>query len=160
MDGIYAFEYYPATPGKYIVTITWGGQNIPKRWVKSSFLGIFVSFSGLCSWWAFKAMLIFEEALGRQVSGNCNILFLTAWFWAAVAWQSSEGWFASVFQMQNHEWKILIKHGGSCCWDFAVRFWRSIISLSTAIASTACIWHSGFVVEDVSTWWVLEWPLC
>uniref|UniRef100_A0A8U7NJ59 Filamin B n=1 Tax=Corvus moneduloides TaxID=1196302 RepID=A0A8U7NJ59_CORMO len=30
MDGIYAFEYYPATPGKYVVTITWGGQNIPK----------------------------------------------------------------------------------------------------------------------------------
>uniref|UniRef100_A0A8C9ERW4 Filamin B n=1 Tax=Pavo cristatus TaxID=9049 RepID=A0A8C9ERW4_PAVCR len=30
MDGVYAFEYYPATPGKYIVTITWGGHNIPK----------------------------------------------------------------------------------------------------------------------------------
>nr|AAA58939.1 filamin [Gallus gallus] len=30
MDGVYAFEYYPATPGKYVVTITWGGHNIPK----------------------------------------------------------------------------------------------------------------------------------
>uniref|UniRef100_A0A8B9VP85 Filamin B n=1 Tax=Anas zonorhyncha TaxID=75864 RepID=A0A8B9VP85_9AVES len=30
MDGVYSFEYYPATPGKYIVTITWGGHNIPK----------------------------------------------------------------------------------------------------------------------------------
>uniref|UniRef100_A0A6I8RYT2 Filamin A n=1 Tax=Xenopus tropicalis TaxID=8364 RepID=A0A6I8RYT2_XENTR len=29
-DGVYAFEYYPATPGNYIVTITWGGQNIPR----------------------------------------------------------------------------------------------------------------------------------
>ncbi|XP_014344981.1 filamin-B [Latimeria chalumnae] len=30
LDGIYAFEYYPVTPGKHVVTITWGGQNIPK----------------------------------------------------------------------------------------------------------------------------------
>ncbi|OCT57973.1 hypothetical protein XELAEV_18002841mg [Xenopus laevis] len=29
-DGVYAFEYYPSTPGNYIVTITWGGQNIPR----------------------------------------------------------------------------------------------------------------------------------
>lgn len=33
-DGVYYFEYYPATPGNYIVTITWGGQNIPRRSVK------------------------------------------------------------------------------------------------------------------------------
>lgn len=31
-DGVYAYEYYPHTPGKYIVTITWAGQQIPKRW--------------------------------------------------------------------------------------------------------------------------------
>lgn len=31
VDGVYAFEYYPLTPGKYIVTISWGGHNIPKR---------------------------------------------------------------------------------------------------------------------------------
>ncbi|XP_053149776.1 filamin-B isoform X3 [Hemicordylus capensis] len=30
MDGVYAFEYYPTTTGKYIVTILWGGHNIPK----------------------------------------------------------------------------------------------------------------------------------
>ncbi|KAI1890363.1 hypothetical protein AGOR_G00152960 [Albula goreensis] len=30
VDGVYAYEYYPHAPGKYIVTITWGGQNIPK----------------------------------------------------------------------------------------------------------------------------------
>ncbi|XP_032996889.1 filamin-B isoform X4 [Lacerta agilis] len=30
VDGVYAFEYYPVTPGKYIVTISWGGHNIPK----------------------------------------------------------------------------------------------------------------------------------
>ncbi|XP_041430934.1 filamin-A isoform X1 [Xenopus laevis] len=29
-DGVYAFEYYPTTAGNYIVTITWGGQNIPR----------------------------------------------------------------------------------------------------------------------------------
>ncbi|XP_044124640.1 filamin-A isoform X1 [Bufo gargarizans] len=29
-DGVYYFEYYPATPGNYTVTITWGGQNIPR----------------------------------------------------------------------------------------------------------------------------------
>ncbi|XP_075794972.1 filamin-B isoform X6 [Pelodiscus sinensis] len=29
-DGAYAFEYYPVNPGKYIVTISWGGHNIPK----------------------------------------------------------------------------------------------------------------------------------
>ncbi|KAL8212536.1 UNVERIFIED_CONTAM: hypothetical protein K2H54_050177 [Gekko kuhli] len=30
VDGVYAFEYYTLTPGKYIVTISWGGHNIPK----------------------------------------------------------------------------------------------------------------------------------
>ncbi|XP_020655557.3 filamin-B isoform X2 [Pogona vitticeps] len=30
VDGVYAFEYYPLTPGKYLVTILWGGHNIPK----------------------------------------------------------------------------------------------------------------------------------
>ncbi|KAH0630144.1 hypothetical protein JD844_012814, partial [Phrynosoma platyrhinos] len=30
MDGIYSFEYYPVIPGKYMVTILWGGHNIPK----------------------------------------------------------------------------------------------------------------------------------
>lgn len=29
-DGVYSYEYYPHTPGKYTVTITWGGQHIPK----------------------------------------------------------------------------------------------------------------------------------
>ncbi|XP_063113409.1 filamin-B isoform X5 [Cavia porcellus] len=29
-DGIYTFEYYPSTPGKYSVAITWGGHHIPK----------------------------------------------------------------------------------------------------------------------------------
>lgn len=30
-DGVYYFEYYPTTPGNYIITITWGGQHIPRR---------------------------------------------------------------------------------------------------------------------------------
>ncbi|XP_060713588.1 filamin-B isoform X1 [Tachysurus vachellii] len=30
MDGIYAYEYYPNAQGKYTVSITWGGQHIPK----------------------------------------------------------------------------------------------------------------------------------
>ncbi|KAI2658987.1 Filamin-B [Labeo rohita] len=29
-DGVYSYEYYPNTPGKYTVTITWAGQHIPK----------------------------------------------------------------------------------------------------------------------------------
>ncbi|XP_051528401.1 filamin-B [Myxocyprinus asiaticus] len=29
-DGVYSYEYHPHTPGKYTVTITWGGQHIPK----------------------------------------------------------------------------------------------------------------------------------
>uniref|UniRef100_A0A8C0X407 Calponin-homology (CH) domain-containing protein n=1 Tax=Castor canadensis TaxID=51338 RepID=A0A8C0X407_CASCN len=29
-DGVYAFEYYPSTPGKYSVAVTWGGHHIPK----------------------------------------------------------------------------------------------------------------------------------
>uniref|UniRef100_A0A8C1F8L6 Filamin A, alpha (actin binding protein 280) n=1 Tax=Cyprinus carpio carpio TaxID=630221 RepID=A0A8C1F8L6_CYPCA len=29
-DGVYSFEYYPTTPGNYIITITWGGQHIPR----------------------------------------------------------------------------------------------------------------------------------
>ncbi|XP_034731697.1 filamin-A isoform X1 [Etheostoma cragini] len=29
-DGAYGFEYYPSTPGTYIITITWGGQHIPR----------------------------------------------------------------------------------------------------------------------------------
>lgn len=30
-DGVYSFEYYPTTLGNYIITITWGGQHIPRR---------------------------------------------------------------------------------------------------------------------------------
>ncbi|XP_051967093.1 filamin-B-like isoform X2 [Xyrauchen texanus] len=30
LDGVYSYEYYPHTPGKYTVTITWGGPHIPK----------------------------------------------------------------------------------------------------------------------------------
>ncbi|XP_063072251.1 filamin-B isoform X2 [Engraulis encrasicolus] len=29
-DGRDAFEYYPLEPGKYVVTITWGGMHVPK----------------------------------------------------------------------------------------------------------------------------------
>uniref|UniRef100_A0A3B4WH19 Filamin A n=1 Tax=Seriola lalandi dorsalis TaxID=1841481 RepID=A0A3B4WH19_SERLL len=29
-DGVYGFEYYPTTPGTYTITITWGGQHIPR----------------------------------------------------------------------------------------------------------------------------------
>ncbi|XP_030633099.1 filamin B a isoform X3 [Chanos chanos] len=29
-DGVFAYEYFPSTPGRYTVTITWGGQHIPK----------------------------------------------------------------------------------------------------------------------------------
>lgn len=31
LDGVYAFEYYPSTPGKYSIAVTWGGHHIPKR---------------------------------------------------------------------------------------------------------------------------------
>nr|DBA18651.1 TPA: hypothetical protein GDO54_016875 [Pyxicephalus adspersus] len=30
VDGVHLFEYYPLNPGKYVVTITWGGHHIPK----------------------------------------------------------------------------------------------------------------------------------
>lgn len=30
-DGVFNYDYYPHAPGKYTVTITWGGQHIPKR---------------------------------------------------------------------------------------------------------------------------------
>lgn len=30
-DGVYGFDYYPTTPGNYSITITWGGQHIPRR---------------------------------------------------------------------------------------------------------------------------------
>ncbi|XP_022597850.1 filamin-B-like [Seriola dumerili] len=29
-DGVFSYEYYPSGPGKYTVSITWGGQHIPK----------------------------------------------------------------------------------------------------------------------------------
>ncbi|XP_061582652.1 filamin-B-like isoform X1 [Cololabis saira] len=29
-DGVFSYEYHPHSPGKYTVTITWGGQHIPK----------------------------------------------------------------------------------------------------------------------------------
>ncbi|XP_036803747.1 filamin-A isoform X5 [Oncorhynchus mykiss] len=29
-DGVFGFEYYPTTPGTYSITITWGGQHIPR----------------------------------------------------------------------------------------------------------------------------------
>lgn len=30
-DGVYECDYYPIFPGKYIITITWGGHAIPRR---------------------------------------------------------------------------------------------------------------------------------
>uniref|UniRef100_A0A3Q3F4F7 Calponin-homology (CH) domain-containing protein n=1 Tax=Labrus bergylta TaxID=56723 RepID=A0A3Q3F4F7_9LABR len=30
-DDVYAFDYYPTTPGTYSITITWGGQHIPRE---------------------------------------------------------------------------------------------------------------------------------
>lgn len=30
-NGVYECEYYPLKPGKYTVSITWGGQPIPRR---------------------------------------------------------------------------------------------------------------------------------
>ncbi|XP_047439837.1 filamin-B isoform X1 [Mugil cephalus] len=29
-DGVFSYEYHPTSPGKYVVSITWGGQHIPK----------------------------------------------------------------------------------------------------------------------------------
>ncbi|KAF7664185.1 hypothetical protein LDENG_00185990 [Lucifuga dentata] len=29
-DGVFSYEYYPSTPGKYTVSLTWAGQHIPK----------------------------------------------------------------------------------------------------------------------------------
>eukprot|EP00064_Thunnus_orientalis_P021778 superscaffoldBa00006839_g21946 len=29
-DSVFSYEYYPSSPGKYTVSITWGGQHIPK----------------------------------------------------------------------------------------------------------------------------------
>lgn len=30
-DGAFYYEYRPSSPGKYTVSITWGGAHIPKR---------------------------------------------------------------------------------------------------------------------------------
>lgn len=30
-DGVFCYEYRPSSPGKYSVSITWGGAHIPKR---------------------------------------------------------------------------------------------------------------------------------
>lgn len=30
-DGVFECEYCPAVPGKYVVTITWGGYAVPRR---------------------------------------------------------------------------------------------------------------------------------
>lgn len=35
-DGVYGFEYYPTSPGTYSITITWGGQHIPRRYSHSN----------------------------------------------------------------------------------------------------------------------------
>ncbi|XP_078803935.1 filamin-B isoform X4 [Oryzias latipes] len=29
-NGVFSYEYYPSSPGRYSVSITWGGQHIPK----------------------------------------------------------------------------------------------------------------------------------
>lgn len=30
-EGVYECDYYPVVPGKYVVSITWGGYAIPRR---------------------------------------------------------------------------------------------------------------------------------
>jgi hypothetical protein len=31
-EGVYECDYYPIMTGKYTITITWGGQTIPRRY--------------------------------------------------------------------------------------------------------------------------------
>lgn len=31
-NGLYECNYYPIKTGKYIISITWGGHSIPRRW--------------------------------------------------------------------------------------------------------------------------------
>lgn len=30
-DGVFYYQYHPSSPGKYTVSISWGGGHIPKR---------------------------------------------------------------------------------------------------------------------------------
>lgn len=30
-DGVFSCEYFPTVPGTYTVSVTWGGQHIPRR---------------------------------------------------------------------------------------------------------------------------------
>lgn len=30
-DAVFSYEYHPSSAGKHTVSITWGGQHIPKR---------------------------------------------------------------------------------------------------------------------------------
>lgn len=30
-EGVFECSYYPVSRGKYVVTISWGGHNIPRR---------------------------------------------------------------------------------------------------------------------------------
>lgn len=51
-DSVYEFEYYPTTPGTYIITITWGGQHIPRRYTclhgTNTIIQNYNVFSGCC----------------------------------------------------------------------------------------------------------------
>lgn len=43
-------------------------------------------FGGLCSWWAFKTTLTFEETLTKLTASSCCDSLSTAWFRAAGAY--------------------------------------------------------------------------
>lgn len=44
-DGVYECEYYPLKPGKYTVSITWGGHPIPRRLVPVCSPQVFINIA-------------------------------------------------------------------------------------------------------------------
>lgn len=65
-DGVFSYEYHPSSPGKYIVSITWGGQHIPKRW--ACMLRVSRHYLIWSEWLMFKTSFSFCHLSVKQIA--------------------------------------------------------------------------------------------
>lgn len=65
-DNVHAFEYYPLSTGKYSVSITWGGQHIPKRSVCVSSVCLYVYASQCVLVYVCACMNKIEQGIKRE----------------------------------------------------------------------------------------------
>lgn len=73
-NGVYECEYYPLKTGKYTVSITWGGQPIPRRYGSPDYNLSLAVFMNVCS-----CFHVSTSPFEVEVSGEAGFQKVRAW---------------------------------------------------------------------------------